>query len=302
MKFAVNYSQPAADYLKSGDIQFDLFKLPAWESIVAQVSAQYPCYIHFPLVVGKGDGTVFDFDEKSLADWERIERLMKQTHTPLINLHLAPHTEDHPKLDPRDISPIAAERVTEWLIADVLSAVRRFGAEMIIAENDSGGFDVPDAALLPDVIHTVIEETGCGFLFDLSHARLAAETFGMDAHEYIASLPLHRLREMHITGIQTFDENWFNMLADKGMPESRFDLSKRLGRRMDHLPITDADWIEIQWALNEIHSGNWSEPWVVSCEYGGIGGGFFEATMDKAVIREQFPKLNAMVKKVSVTQ
>jgi uncharacterized protein len=146
------------------------------------------------------------------------------------------------------------------------------------------------------VISRVIDETGCGLLLDISHARIVASHLGMDAHEYMAALPVKRLREMHITGIQVFDQSWLDMMTNKGMPEHRFNLSENLGRWMDHLPITDQDWPEIAWVLEQIGNGSWAEPWVASCEYGGIGGGFFEATTDEAVIREQFPRLGKMVK------
>jgi hypothetical protein len=64
---------------------------------------------------------------------------------------------------------------------------------------------------------------------------------------------------------------------------------------MDHLPITPEDWEFIAWASQQIRSGTWKEPWVASCEYGGVGG-FFEATLDEAMIREQIPRLGKILK------
>lgn len=88
--------------------------------------------------------------------------------------------------------------IAEAVVRDVEAIAARFGPERVIVENDYGGKGAhPRAALLPEVIAQVVEETGVGFLFDLSHARLAAPQVGLGPCEYIARLPLHRLREMH---------------------------------------------------------------------------------------------------------
>jgi uncharacterized protein (UPF0276 family) len=286
MKFAVNYSQPAERFLGSGEIAFDLFKLPAWPDLVDRVSAQYPGYVHFPFCVSSGRGEPFDFDNKQRVTVSLTESFLAKTRTPMVNIHLAPQAFQHPDIDPGDLSTAVQEKIIERMSRDVAALIDDFGAEKVIAENDAGGVGVIPAALLPQVIHRVITQTGCGFLFDLSHARLAARQLGMDAREYIAGLPTHCLRELHITGIQYFDGNWQTRLRAAGMEEKR--IARYANIWMDHLPLTGADWGFTAWAMNQIHSGTWNEPWVASCEYGGVGG-FFEATMDADILRDQFP-------------
>jgi len=295
MKFAVNISQPTRQLYANGELHFDLFKLPSWDHIISDLHPTETGYIHFPLGVGDGNGMVYDFDENTPANWASIKRKMKITDTPLVNIHLAPEAKHHPDIDPRDTSPDTCQRVTERMIADVRLAVNHLGADKVIVENDTGGAGTLDASTLPEVIRTVVEETGCGFLLDLSHARIVARERGMDEKDYLTQLPTHRLREMHLTGIQWLDDAWQARLAASGMikPER---LQRYRNRWMDHLPLTDADWEMTAWALEQIHSGAWSEPWVASCEYGGFGG-FFEATMDEAVIKEQFPRLNELIKR-----
>ncbi len=294
MKFAVNYSKPALALWRDQPDAFDLFKLPCWTDTVNEVIADYPGYIHFPLKVTGGDGTVRDSETKAPVDFARIEAFMKQTSTPIVNIHLAPSLKNNPDLDPADYSAGAAEKITGRMIRDVQTLVRHFGAENVIAENDAGDTDLVNAAILPQVVNAIIRETGCGFLFDISHARLAALQLGMDVKEYIAQLPTDRLREMHITGIQYLDQGWQDRIRDSGLlkPDK---LSRYRERWMDHLPIVDADWEFLAWAFGQIHTGAWREPWVASCEYGGIGG-FFEATMDEAIIRAQIPRLGRMLR------
>ncbi|MEJ5226296.1 MAG: DUF692 family multinuclear iron-containing protein, partial [Anaerolineales bacterium] len=230
-----------------------------------------------------------DSEADAPVQWEKIERLMTLTDTPLINIHLDPHARHHPDLDPRDTSPQTCRRLTQRLIADVSAAVERFGPERIIVENDTGGGKTLDACTLPEVIQAVVEATGCGFLLDLSHARIVARQRGLDEKAYLTQLPTHRLRELHLTGIQWLDDAWQRKIAASGLVPPH-KLPRYRDRWMDHLPFTDADWDMTTWALAQIRVGAWSMPWVAACEYGGIGG-FFEATLDETVLRAQIPRL-----------
>ncbi len=294
MKFAVNYSKPARKFLKTGQIHFDLYKLPCWPDVVEKTAPEYPGYIHFPLKVTGGDGTIRDTETKAPVDFARIEHFLTQTRTPLVNVHLTPNPKYHPDLAPDDLSDSAAATITERMCQDVSTLVHHFGAQNVIAENDAGGPDVIAAALLPQVIHTVIEQTGCGFLFDFSHARLAARLLNMDVKTYIAQLPTNRIREVHLTGIQRIDAAWQKRMLASGLMDEK-KLERYRDRDMDHLPFTQADWEFTAWAFEQIHSGAWAKPWVASCEYGGLGG-FFESTLDEKVILEQFPRLAKLVK------
>src|SRR5512145_878474 len=202
MKFALNYSLPALALWRDDPSAFDLFKLPAWDQLVGKVSSAYPAYVHFPLGVTGGDGTVRDGETKLPVDFSRIERFMAQTATPLVNVHLTPALRDNPDLAPNDFSASAAEEIIRRMIRDVSSLTRHFGAEKVVAENDTGEAGMVNAAILPEVICTVIRETGCGLLLDLAHARIAARTLKMDAKDYLSCLPTDRIGEIHITGIQ----------------------------------------------------------------------------------------------------
>jgi uncharacterized protein (UPF0276 family) len=300
MKFAVNHSQPAIALWEQDPSQFDLFKMPEWPHLVEPFCTDHPCYVHFSLEVTDGSGTILDSETNAPVDFDRVERLLNLTQTPLVNVHLAPKPHQHPDIAPENLSPAATEKLTARMLRDVEVLTRQFGKEHVIAENDAGGRYVLAAALPAQVICTVIEEAGCGFLFDLSHARLVARQLKLDAKEYIAQLPLQRLQEMHLTGIQYLGENWQTILRASGELNEEH-LARFRDRWMDHLPFTDEDWDFTAWALDQIHSGAWRKPWVASCEYGGTSY-FFRATLDEAVVRTQFPKLNTLVKNNTTAQ
>ena len=263
-KLAVNYSPQAAALRLSGDLPIDLYKCPDWPDLIAEAvgSGEHPVYVHFPLVAG--DGSL------DAVDWSRVERLLGETHTPFVNLHLAPHAKTF-QGDPE--SAATRGKILSALCREIEGVGARFGAERVILEN------VPyypeesrlRLGVLPETVTTLVRDVGCGFLFDLSHARISAHYLGADEKDYIAALPLDKLRELHITGVQMHE-----------------------GRLRDHLPLTEKDWEMAAWASSQIRTGAWARPGVVALEYGGVGPAF-EWRSDSGVLTEQVPRLYRLI-------
>ena len=296
MQLAVNYSHTAADLWDRGRIAVDRFKCPAWPDLVATVRQAHPVYVHFPLNAGRGTGDALDSETNQVADWQKVEALLAQTGTPFVNVHLAPAAQDHPDIPADTTAAAHVERLADCLVRDVAAVVRRFGPERVIVEND---YELPRPAFLPEVIRRVVEETGCGLLLDLSHARLAAGVLGLDACAYIAALPLERVREVHLTGIQLFDDRWVDALRQAGIAEDV--IQGFAGRLMDHLPLTDADWAFTAWAMAQVREGAWGQPWIVTLECGGVGP-LWEAITEADVLADQVPRLHALVKERSTLE
>lgn len=271
MLFALNFSPQAAGLLRDGLITIDRWKCPDWPDLVAQAATQLPVYVHFDLQAAKGT--------MAATRWDTITTLLEKTDTRHVNLHLHPTLDNFPGIPLDTTDPAHVQEVTERLISDILQAVARFGAERVIVENLI--YRPPNGRILrpavePDVINRVIAETGCGFLLDISHARISARSLGMDEQTYITLLPVDRLRELHVTGMSHIN-----------------------GEIHDHLPMTNADWPMLDWALARIASGEWAEPWVVSFEYGGIGPQFAWRS-DASVIADQVPRLYNLVHAVKI--
>lgn len=291
MKFAVNYSAETQKLLKKGLIQFDLFKLPAWPQLVTKISGKTPCYVHFPLKVGRGIG-VLDNETKAPVKWKKIEKMMQKTSTPLVNLHVELTNKHHPDIPQASVAPEHYARVLEQTIHDVAQAVQQFGPEMVIIENEHDGKGTQlKLNILPQLYHEVIRETGCGFLLDLSHARIAARALGADEKTYVNALPVQHLRELHLTGIQWFGETHIQKVRAANLDEKWIE--KISHNWMDHLPMTADDWPAVQWALDNIQTGAWHHPWVAALEYGGLGG-FFGTFTDEQILLEQIPRLRTM--------
>jgi uncharacterized protein (UPF0276 family) len=269
MLFAINYSFQAAALLKEGRLQIDRFKTPDWPWMIAEAQQLRPAAVHFNLKAGDG--------KLSAIDWGTVERLVDETGTPFVNLHLDPKITDFPGF-PADTPETAQfDRVVEVMLADVRAAVARFGAARVIAENvpyrgSSGKALRP--AVEPAVIQKILAETGCGLLLDISHARIAAHHLGIDERGYMAQLPVERLRELHFTGLHNLD-----------------------GRLQDHLEVLDTDWPVLEWALARIRAGEWAMPWLLAFEYGGVGEKFAWRS-NPEVIAAQVPRLYEIVKQI----
>ena len=294
MKLAVNYSGPAANLLHDQQIQIDYFKCPAWLDLVTTVQEIHPTYVHFPLRVGAGIGDAIDTETNQLPDWNKVETLLSRTSTPLVNVHLAPTVQDYPNIpaDTTDLTHI--NMLVESMIKDVESVVRRFSSEHVIIENDHDfGNRHLSPAFLPEAIYRVVEETACGFLLDMAHARLAAHYLGINIHEYISALPVSRIREIHITGVQYFDGRWIERMRQAGVEINV--IQRFMGRLVDHLPMTREDWELFVWSMEQVNSGMWKRPWVVTFEYGGVGS-LHAAVTEIDVLANQIPQLYTLVK------
>ncbi len=279
MEFAVNYSPTLAELVRAGQVQVDRFKCPAWLSLLAEARLTLPLYIHFPLEISWGKGCPLNTETGAPADLDFIQDLLDSSATPYVNTHFFPpqahggNAANMQNLHPGEIID-AAQRDLEPLL-------RRFSPERILIENTFGP---------PETLSLLLEKTGCGFLFDLSHAHLSAQSLGMDTFAYARALPLHLTREIHVTGIQKIEGQW----REKMSHDLSFNLAAWDGRDMDHLPMIPPDWQRFAWLLDELRAGRCATPWVLAFEYGGVGG-FWETVTDRAVYLDQIPRMVNMI-------
>ena len=261
IQFALNYSRPAAHLVRDRVIEIDRFKCPDWPDVIAEASQLRPAYVHFPLSASKPGGLHADFDA--------IDAMARATSTPFINIHLSPQV--------KVFGGWNDDRIEGRLIDDVNQLVARFGADRVMVEsvpfgNPAESFFQP--ATEPEMISRIVERTGCGLLLDLSHARITARVLGRDERDFIDRFPVERLRELHVTGL-----GFIGPILK------------------DHLPMTDADWMMFEWAIDRIASKRWNTPWCIACEYGGVGELFSKMT-DRDVIARDIPRMSAMVRQV----
>jgi uncharacterized protein (UPF0276 family) len=183
------------------------------------------------------------------------------------------------------------EIIAQALIRDVQAVCRRLGPERVVVENDyySAGRHLRPA-FSPAVIARVVTETGCGLLLDLAHARISAAELAMADQDYVTALPVGRLREIHVAGVQRLEGEWLERIEAVDP-----DLARGYAHRLlDHLPMTDDDWALLDWAAGRIRGGAWSEPWMVTLERGGVGP-VWELTGESTELRQEITRLRRAI-------
>ncbi len=260
MFLSINYSLQAAQLCRQKRLKIDFFKCPEWTDMIAEAQQLRPVCVHFSLKAGRG--------KLKDVDWDFLAEVQQQTQTPYINMHLEAKTKDFPDIPADSTESIHQEQVFEQMLSDLNEAVKRFGAEKVIAENvpyRSCAGKVLRPAIEPKVIQQLLQETGCGLLLDISHARMTALAIDMDERQYISQLPVEFLRELHFTGVHQLD-----------------------GCYQDHFSALEADWELLDWVMERIQFGEWARPWMLAFEYGGVGERFSDRS-EALVIETQIP-------------
>jgi uncharacterized protein (UPF0276 family) len=268
MLFSINYSTQASVLYRQNRLPLGRFKCPDWPELIAEARQVLPVAVHFNLFAGRGR-----LKKKNL---DLIERIADESGTPYVNLHLEAKIADYPAIPVDSSSPEHRMLILDQMFTEVDLAVRRFGRERVILENIP--YRSMGSALRlcvePELITRVVEETGCGFLFDIPHARISAHNLGIDEREYICRLPVVKLKELHFTGVHYFG-SWLQ----------------------DHLPAQAADWSLLEWVLERIRLREWGMPWMLAFEYGGVGEKFTWRSSAQE-IETQGTKLHSLVSQI----
>jgi uncharacterized protein (UPF0276 family) len=238
--------------------------------MIAEARQLLPVAVHFNLVAG--NGKILE------TDWEHIHRCLELSESPYINMHLEARKSDFPGIPVETDDPSHIKTIFQQIVEDIHTVSHHFGVEKIIIENvpyRASNGSVLRPSVEPHLLQQVITETGCGLLFDLSHARIAAYYLGILEREYISALPLNRLCEMHFTGMQ-----WIQ------------------GKLTDHLSAQEEDWDALDNFLIKINSEKLPDPWLLAFEYGGVGEAFAWRS-EAAVITSQVPRLNEYIHKLN---
>lgn len=272
MRLAVNWSPAAEKLVLEGKIDVDLWKCSDWPELVGPALKTRPAYVHFPI------HTSADFN----VDWAKVRGWMDITGTKNVNMHLVATRKDFPDIpfDSRD--PAHRERVITMMVDCIERAGKEMGIERIVCENlPSARADDEEhpwpifAAIDPLTVREAILRSGARLLLDLDHARNAADLLGMDAKEYVEILPVDRIGELHMSGVQQQGD-----------------------RLEDHMGLSAECWTYVDWAIGEMHAGRWATPDICAFEYGGIGP-VFRDRCNPAVLEAQVPRLLAGVRSLN---
>lgn len=230
---------------ESGQLPVDLLKSALFEDWIATAQKSGPIYVHFPFGVSPNGVTNFDHPE---TDWAWVFRLLEETETTFLNLHI--------KIREAEYLDLSRESILETCIRCIEELASHIPKEQVIVENTvARAKDAPlvKASTLGPFFRDLVAETGCGLLLDSAHLRISCIEMGLDFREEVLKFPLHELREWHICGV---------------------DKSPDKDILFDSMAMSEEDWQATAFIVAAIREGHARKPETVAIEYGGIGDKF----------------------------
>lgn len=158
-----------------------------------EIRERYPLSLH-GVALGIGAGAPLD-----AAHLERLAALVRRFRPAAFSEHLA--WSSHGGVFLNDLLPLPYDGATlARVCAHVQQAQDRLGLQLLL-ENPSTYFEF-EASTLGEAqfLGEVVARTGCGLLLDVNNAYVGCVNRGADARAYLAALPLHAVREVHLAG------------------------------------------------------------------------------------------------------
>jgi len=249
MKIAVNYSQALLSLLaEDPNLGIDYIKAPtspfpgSWH----QFEDQGFGHASLPHLAQSGIMFLGHPDREQRFNRPAVERVIATTGPPYLSTHLEARIEFFPELAPyqHQNHPLVQRVLKAHFVAAVQEVKAQLNIPLIVENfpyytwwwNFRWGSE-------PQFITEICQETDCGFLLDIAHARCSSWHMGRDLMEYIQELPLKRLREIHLGGVR-----------QRGVE----------GIRDTHTALNEEDYQLLEWLLSR------TDPDTVTIEYGGM--------------------------------
>jgi hypothetical protein len=161
--------------------------------ILDQVREKHPVIIHG---VSMSIGSAGGLDEEYLAKLKQLE----QRIDPLwVSDHLCwTRTSAH---NSHDLLPLPlTEEVLQVVCGNIHRAQNHLGRPMLF-ENPSSYLTFPEDEMAEwEFLSEMTRRTGCYLLLDVNNIYVSARNHGFRADDYLAGLPLDRVRQIHLAG------------------------------------------------------------------------------------------------------
>lgn len=166
-----------------------------------------------PLVLHCASMSVAGFVPPADATIDAITLEAERMRTPWIGEHLAFIAADPLALPgvapgpPTTLTYTVCPQLSEETVQQVVDNVALLQSRCttpLILENPPQYFTVPGSTMtMVDFVNAVLSRCQVGLLLDLSHFLIAMLNTGADAHQEVTRLPLERVREIHISGLNS---------------------------------------------------------------------------------------------------
>jgi uncharacterized protein (UPF0276 family) len=224
---AVSDSEAARQLLLSGTSDAEYLEIHGVRADDARAAfPNQPMLLH---------NAVFDWSlaDAAPATWQRVLPktfyALERTHAPWLSVHLgfsAARVDFDRWMCPR--SPVLPrDELLTSICHSVRALARSIHVPLLLENVDYNPGGAYEHVSEPEFIAAVLDDTEVGLLLDLAHARVSAAHLGRPIADYLAAIPLDRVRQLHVSGPRL-----------------------RRGVLVDaHAPLTDEDFVLLEQVL-----------------------------------------------------
>jgi uncharacterized protein (UPF0276 family) len=129
-------------------------------------------------------------------------RRLEQTKAPWLSIHLG-FSAAEIKFDKtmQALSPtIDRETLLETIITNTRGLAENIEVPLLLENLDYNPGGAYEFICEPSFISEGLERTNTDMLLDIAHARVSASHFGVSIKDYLAELPMKRVKQLHISG------------------------------------------------------------------------------------------------------
>lgn len=223
-------------------------KLPHWEVITENLFAPTPADIQV-LEMLRAESVVFlhgvalSIGSDAPLNWDylkKVKSVYERWQPDLISDHLCWSSLGGQYF--HDLYPLTYNQEGLLHVCERLQQVQDFFQKEICLENVSSYIEFKDSTLSEwDFISELVRRAGAKVLLDVNNVYVNSVNFNFDPKQFIESLPLGSVSQIHIAGAKTVDDF---LLDDHGSPPSDevIDLLKIALQRFGHKTPVIFEW------------------------------------------------------------
>lgn len=179
-------------------------------------------------------------DPLDMVYLNNLKAFLDEIECPWASDHLCFTMVDHTNLN--DLIPLPFTRECVDNIVNRVKIVQDVLERPFLLENVTRYVTVSDREMSEsEFINSVLEGANCGLLLDVTNAYLNSQFHGYDALEFIRSLPLSRVGQMHLAGWEELEDGSFIDSHDAPVPEPVWGLFRQV------LELTGPSSVVIEW-------------------------------------------------------
>ena len=161
--------------------------------ILEDIRAKHPVILHgVSMSIGSAHGLDEDYLNRLKALAERIEPLWVSDH--LCWTRTSAHNS-------HDLLPLPLTQAALDAVCENIDRAQEALGRAMLFENPSSYLTFPEDEMSEwDFLAAMTQRTGCYLLLDVNNVYVSAQNHGFSARDYIAGLPLERVRQIHLAG------------------------------------------------------------------------------------------------------